>query len=53
MTEISEFGKNDTRDSNSATGQVLSVEGQVKHLIAEAQDPHNLAQLFPGWAPWL
>ncbi len=34
-------------------GQALSVEGQVKQLIAEAQDPNRLAEMFPGWAPWL
>lgn len=34
-------------------GNALSIEGQVKHLISEAQDPRNLCRLFPGWAPWL
>jgi ataxia telangiectasia mutated family protein len=34
-------------------GQALSVEGQVKQLVAEAQDPTRLAEMFPGWAPWL
>ena len=32
---------------------VLSVEGQVKNLVADATDPENLCVLFPGWAPWL
>jgi len=32
---------------------VLSVEGQVTHLVADATDPDNLAVLFPGWGPWL
>ena len=31
----------------------LSVEGQVKSLVADATDPENLCVLFPGWAPWL
>lgn len=34
-------------------GNALSIEGQVKQLISAAQDPHNLCNLFPGWAPWL
>lgn len=34
-------------------GNALSIEGQVKHLISEAQNPRNLCRLFPGWAPWL
>ncbi|GMF57537.1 unnamed protein product [Phytophthora fragariaefolia] len=34
-------------------GSALSIEGQVKHLLSAAQDPHNLCKLFPGWAPWL
>ncbi|KAE9128373.1 Serine-protein kinase [Phytophthora fragariae] len=34
-------------------GSALSIEGQVKHLLSVAQDPHNLCKLFPGWAPWL
>lgn len=34
-------------------GQALSVEGQVKQLIAEAQDPTRLAEMFAGWAPWM
>ncbi|RLN10887.1 hypothetical protein BBO99_00004780 [Phytophthora kernoviae] len=34
-------------------GNALSIEGQVKHLMSVAQDPHNLCVLFPGWAPWL
>ena len=37
------------RDSHD----VLSVEGQVKNLVADATDPENLCVLFPGWAPWL
>ena len=37
-------------DSN---GHALSVEGQVKRLVREAQDPNNLCRLFPGWAPWI
>lgn len=34
-------------------GNALSIEGQVKQLISASQDPHNLCNLFPGWAPWL
>lgn len=33
--------------------QVLSPEGQVNQLIADAQDPDNLCRLYWGWAPWL
>ena len=36
-----------------ASHDALSVEGQVRHLIADARDPDNLCRLFPGWAPWL
>jgi len=34
-------------------GQVLSVEGQVTQLIAEAQDPDNLCRIFEGWSAFL
>ena len=34
-------------------GEVMSVEGQVRRLVSEAQDPNNLCRLFHGWAPWL
>lgn len=34
-------------------GNALSVEGQVKYLVQQAQDPQNLSCLFPGWAPWM
>ena len=34
-------------------GTLLSVTGQVNHLIQEAINPHNLCQLFPGWQPWI
>ncbi|RLN54888.1 hypothetical protein BBJ28_00002916 [Nothophytophthora sp. Chile5] len=29
-------------------GNALSIEGQVKHLVSAAQNPHNLCNLFPG-----
>ncbi|KAH9134129.1 hypothetical protein AeRB84_020022 [Aphanomyces euteiches] len=35
------------------TGEAMSVEGQVKHLIQVARDPHNLCKIYPGWGPWL
>jgi ataxia telangiectasia mutated family protein len=34
-------------------GTLLSVKGQVNHLIREARDPKNLCRLFPGWQPWI
>ena len=34
-------------------GETLSVEGQVIHLINEAQDPNKLALMYPGWSPWV
>ena len=34
-------------------GTLLSVTGQVNHLIQEAMYPHNLCQLFPGWQAWI
>ena len=34
-------------------GTLLSVTGQVNHLIQEAMNPYNLCQLFPGWQPWI
>ena len=33
-------------------GELLSVQGQVKHLIREATSPENLSQLFQGWGAW-
>ncbi|KAJ8604462.1 hypothetical protein CTAYLR_000935 [Chrysophaeum taylorii] len=39
--------------ADDAAGQLLSVEGQVNHLITMASDPDNLCHLFHGWAPWL
>ncbi|NP_001081968.1 ATM serine/threonine kinase L homeolog [Xenopus laevis] len=34
-------------------GMVLSVGGQVNHLIQQAMDPKNLSSLFPGWKAWV
>jgi len=34
-------------------GNAMSVKGQVKFLINEAQSTDNLCRLFVGWAPWL
>ncbi len=34
-------------------GDAMSVEGQVKLLIMEAQNPINLQSLYHGWAPWV
>ena len=34
-------------------GTLLSIKGQVNHLIREARDPKNLCRLFPGWQPWI
>lgn len=31
----------------------LSVEGQVRLLIASASSEDNLHKIFAGWAPWL
>ena len=31
----------------------MSVEGQVRLLIAEATDPENLHKIYCGWAAWL
>ncbi len=31
-------------------GELLSIEGQVTHLISEATDPAKLARMFPGYA---
>jgi hypothetical protein len=39
--------------SEFADGPSLTVPAQVKRLIDEAQDPHRLAVLFPGWQPWV
>ena len=33
-------------------GELLSVQGQVKHLIREATSEENLSQLFQGWGAW-
>ncbi|XP_052214022.1 serine/threonine-protein kinase ATR-like isoform X2 [Dreissena polymorpha] len=35
------------------SGLALSVEGQVNHLIQEATDENNLAQMFIGWAAYM
>jgi hypothetical protein len=40
-------------DDTSGSGESLSVQGQVRALIAEARSPDNLCRLFPGWAPWV
>ncbi|XP_052873346.1 serine/threonine-protein kinase ATR [Anopheles cruzii] len=31
----------------------LSIEGQVSHLIKEATDTDNLAQMYIGWSPFI
>ncbi|KAH8095486.1 serine/threonine kinase [Aureococcus anophagefferens] len=45
--------KQKLQGDEDAGHDVLSVEGQVKNLVADATDPENLCVLFPGWAPWL
>lgn len=34
-------------------GAALSVEGQVRSLVMDAQDMDNLAMMYYGWAPWV
>ena len=34
-----------------SSGESLSVQGQVKRLIAEAQSHENLCQMYHGWNP--
>ena len=34
-------------------GDARGVEGQVRQLLAEAQDPELLCRMYAGWAPWL
>ena len=34
------------------SGQSWSIEGQVKHLLAQAQDPDRLATTYEGWSSW-
>ena len=36
-----------------SSGESLSVQGQVKRLIAEAQDPDSLSRMYFGWQPWV
>ena len=36
-----------------ANDSAMSVQGQVRVLIAEATSPEQLCKLFHGWAPWL
>lgn len=31
----------------------LSVEGQVRLLVASATSEENLSKIFVGWAPWV
>ena len=33
-------------------GELLSVQGQVKHLIREATSEENLSLLYQGWGAW-
>lgn len=32
---------------------MLSVEGQVKSLLNDAQDPDSLALMYYGWCAWV
>ena len=45
--------KNKLHGYDESAGEGMSVEGQVKSLINEAQSPANLCKLYPGWSPWL
>ncbi|GIL62720.1 hypothetical protein Vafri_16889, partial [Volvox africanus] len=36
-----------------AGGAPLNVEGQVRALLAEAQDPNRLSRMYMGWSAWL
>jgi len=39
--------------TETGDGEARAVAGQVQYLLAEAQDPANLAAIYVGWAPWL
>ena len=39
--------------NGTENGIVLSVSGQVNHLINEAREPKNLSKLFYGWQAWV
>ena len=34
-------------------GELRSIEGQVQQLLHDARDPHKLAVMYAGWAPWV
>ena len=38
---------------HAGEGEARSPEGQVKQLLQDAQNPHNLSRMYLGWAPWL
>ena len=35
------------------SGELRSVQGQVQQLLHDARDPHKLATMYAGWAPWI
>ncbi|EDV19270.1 uncharacterized protein TRIADDRAFT_33879, partial [Trichoplax adhaerens] len=39
--------------NGTENGIVLSISGQVNHLIHEAREPKNLSKLFHGWQAWV
>merc|ERR1719427_1680445 len=53
LGNVEEPLKKKNQRKNTLSHHPLSVEGQVKHVIQEAMDHENLAQMYWGWAPYL
>jgi len=45
--------KNKLHGMEDSASDALSIEGQIEHVVNEAQDISNLSRIFVGWAPWL
>lgn len=45
--------KNKLHGLEDSASDALSIEGQIEHVVNEAQDVANLSRIFVGWAPWL
>ena len=53
MVEIYEISQINDTSVLSGVGEAIGVEGHVKQLFQEAQDPKNLSPMYPGWAQWI
>lgn len=47
------FGITERNIGKISRGNILSIAGQVEHVIKQATDVNNLGALYHGWAAYI